>query len=70
MKNNNLKKICTTFNNSFVLEQLLQEYSIHVIERIDNIVGVTVVVEATNKLIKDLQYEFQNECNHPLILID
>jgi hypothetical protein len=70
MKTNNLKKVCTTFNNSFVLEQLLQEFGVTVIERIDNVTGITVIVDTTLKLIKEVQNEFKCQCNHPLILID
>jgi len=70
MKKQNLKRICTTFNNTFVLEQLLQEFSVNVIERVDTILGITVTIEVTGKLMKDLKYEFQNECNHPLIILE
>lgn len=70
MKNSHITKLCTTFNNSFVLEHLLQEFEVKVVDRINDIVGVTVLVDCTQKLIKELQNEFKVASNHPLIIID
>lgn len=63
----NLIKLCTTINNSFVLEQMLQEYEVNVIEREDNNLGSFAYIDPKTD-VEELQHEFFNQTNHTLII--
>lgn len=63
----NLIKLCTTINNSFVLEQMLQEYEVNVIEREDSNLGSFAYVSSDTN-VEELEVEFFNQTNHNLIV--